>query len=76
MTLSETRGLGQLRGCYDLAKQLSHYLYLLFFFFWTYYTERSAEKCYITSVTSHSHMIGCHMVTSHHITSHMMSVGR
>ena len=35
--------------CYDLAKQLSYYLYLLFF--WTYYTGRSMGKCHITSVT-------------------------
>ena len=26
--------------CHDLAKWLSHYLYLLYFLFWTYYAER------------------------------------
>jgi len=35
--------------CHDLAKWLSHYLYLLFF--WTYYIGKSAGKYHITSVT-------------------------
>jgi len=39
---------------HDLAKWLSHYLYFFSFLFllsWTYYTEGSAGKCHITSVT-------------------------
>ena len=46
--------------CYNLAKQLSHYLYFLFFSFllsWTYYIEGSVGKYHVTSVTqSHSHI--------------------
>jgi len=41
-------------ACHDLAKRLSHYLYFFSFSFllsWTYYTEGSAGKCHITSVT-------------------------
>jgi len=42
--------------CHDLAKQLSYYLYFFSFSFsfllsWTYYTEGSAGKCHVTSVT-------------------------
>jgi len=36
---------------YNLAKQLSHYLYFfsfLFLFFWTYYTGGKAGKCHVT----------------------------
>jgi len=57
--------------CHDLAKRLSHYLYFFFFFSfsfllsWTYYTEGSAGKHHITSVTqpqSHDRK------SQHHIT--------
>ena len=42
------------KDCYNLAKWLSHYLYFFsfsFFLSWIYYTEGSAGKCHITSVT-------------------------
>jgi len=59
------------RGCHDLAKQLSHYLYFfsfLFFFFslliWIYYTKRKCRKVshdkYHTS-WSHDRMSQCHI---------------
>ena len=60
--------------CHDLAKWLSHYFFFFFFSFlfllpWTYYTEGSAGKCHVTSVThSHSHMTGSHNITSHDVT--------
>ena len=46
--------------CHDLAKWLSYYLYFFSFPFllsWTYYTEGSAGKCHITSVTQSHHMM-------------------
>jgi len=58
--------------CYDLAKQLSHYLYFFSFFFFFFFflfglttQERSTEKCYITNITYYSHMSGCYSVMSH-----------
>ena len=40
-------------SCYDLAEQLSHYLYFFSFLFIFGFTtqERSVGKCYITNVT-------------------------
>jgi len=58
-------------------KRLSHYLYFFsfpFFFFlsWTYYTEGSVGKCYVTSVTqSQSH----ERKLQHHMMSHMIGMG-
>ena len=48
-------------SCYNLAKQLSHYLYIFFFFFfspfiWTYYTRKECRK------VSHNK---CHTSQSH-----------
>ena len=42
--------------CHDLAKQLSYYLYLLFF--WTYYTGRSAGKCNTASYSNTTILYG------------------
>ena len=59
------------RGCHDLAKQLSHYLYffsfLFFFLFLFGFTTQggSIEKCHMTNITHHGHMTGCHSVTLH-----------
>jgi len=62
-----------------MAKSLFIFLFLFFSFFfllsWTYYTEESAGKCHVTSVTHNcSHMTGSHNVTSH--DSHMIGVGK
>ena len=53
--------------CHDLAKQLSHYLYLFYFIFLVRLTTqgRSTGKYHMIDVTHHSHMSGCHSVTSH-----------
>jgi len=55
--------------CHDLAKMaklLSIFLFFsflfLFFLSWTYYTEGSVGKCYVTSVTqSHDRKSQCHI---------------
>ena len=47
--------------CHDLAKWLSHYLYLFSFSF--YYTRMSTGKCHMTNITCHkdiSHEMGSH----------------
>jgi len=53
--------------CHDLAKQLSHYLYLFYFIFLVEVTTqgRSVEKCHITNITHHSYMSGYCSVMSH-----------
>jgi len=52
---------------YDLAKQLSYYLYFFSFLLsWTYYTGESAGKCHITSVTKSQ----CHITLMSHDGSH------
>jgi len=53
--------------CYDLAKQLSHYLYFFsFIFLFGFITQGgSIEKYYMTNVTHYGHMSGCHSVMSH-----------
>jgi len=62
-----------LSSYHDLAKQLKLLFIFSFLFFsfllsWTYYTEKSVEKCYITSVTSHSHITGSHSITLYDVT--------
>jgi len=58
-------GQGNLRGewCYDLAKQLSHYLYFLFFSFLFFYLGLTTQKGVQESVMSQVSQI--HSVTSH-----------
>jgi len=48
--------------CYDLAKQLSHYLYFFFFSYWTYNYKMECGKvsqCHngVTDGHSHSHSV-------------------
>ena len=68
------KSLGQeiLRGgwCHDLAKQLSHYLYIFYFLIWTYYTREKCRKvlhdiCHISQVTCQDVTVLCHMMESH-----------
>ena len=63
-----TRYLSFPLPCYDLAKQLSHYLYFFSFLFllsWTYYIEGSVGKGHVTSVT-----VTWQEVTASHDRSH------
>jgi len=58
-------------NCYDLAKQLSHYLY--FFSFLLFYLGLTIQEGVQESVMlqvshSHGHMIGSHSITSHDVT--------
>jgi len=59
---------GKKGHCYDLTKRLSHYLYLLFFFFSFGLTIQEGVWESIMSQVLHSHMTGSHSVTSHDVT--------
>ena len=65
--------------CYDLAKQLSYYLYFFSFLFLFFYLglttqkEVSHYKCH--TVTSHDKK-SQHHITWCHMTSHMIGVGK
>jgi len=63
-----------------MAKSLSIFLFFSFSFLlsWTYYTEESAGKCHVTSVTqSQSHdRKSQHHITWCHMMSHMIGVGK
>jgi len=55
--------------CYDLAKWLSHYLYLLFFFSFGLTTQERVWESVMSQVShSYNHMTGSHIITSHDIT--------
>jgi len=56
--------------CYDLAKWLSHYLYLLYFtFFFGLTTQEEVQESVMSQVShSHGHMTGSHSITSHDVT--------
>jgi len=63
--------------CHDLAKMAKSLFIFLFFFFlsWTYYTEGSVGKCYITSITSTT-VIWQEVTVSYHMMSHDRSYDR
>jgi len=59
----------ELYNCYDLAKQLSHYLFFFFFFFSFGLTIQGGVWESVMSQVSHSHghITGSHSITSHDI---------
>jgi len=66
------KGLWEEEGsrCYDLAKQLSHYLYLLYFTFSFGLTvqEEVWESITLQVSYNHGHMTGSHSVILHDVT--------
>ena len=57
-----------LYNCHDLAKQLSHYLYLYFFSFGLTIQGGVWESVMSQVLHSHGHITGSHSITSHDIT--------